>query len=554
MLEIMPTVITPDGERLCVLDDYTSAIFTERYSVSGDFELVISLASAHAQHLQLGNYIHRQDVGSVYIIESMQATQETGGEQVLTVSGRTADAILARRIVVQQTQVSGTAWDCVAHLLLQNAISPADTARILPIVLENASPTAETIRQQFTGTNLLEAIQALLEPRGIGYRARLQDGGVISLELYKGLDRTASQTNNPRAIFSPDFGTLDSLEYGETSDGTATNVLVAGEGEGLERKTAWATSGSQRGLARYEVYQDARNTSTNNGEISLQTYLSQLRDEGAESLHGITQAVAGNASFGALKYRADVNLGDVCTVRGDALAVTMDARLVEVIESVDEHGAHTVVPAFTTGESQRDPDPARDTTPYLMTESSQDLLASAGVPLIAQEGELDTQASPYERALKISELPDATTTGTEMIPAATQDTTGKLTLTNLAMWVIERITTAAVTLPLASGYQANSAAETPQIRRWGKTVQIVGAVKPTAQIASGAGVTFANIPAGYRPTKQICQICQGSQNALWLLVVYTDGRMVVSRYRTGALANAVAPAGAWLTFNVTYII
>lgn len=553
-METVPVVVAPDGERLCVLDDYISAIFTDRYSVSGDFELLISPTSAHAQHLQLGHYIHRQDVGSVYIIESTPLTQEVGGKQVLKVTGRTADAILARRIVAQQTQVNGRVGECVAQLLAQNAINPADTARALPVIFEDMSQATETIRQQFTGTNLLEAIQKLLDPRGVGYRVRLQDGGVIRIELYKGLDRTARQTANPRAIFSQDFGTLDSLEYIETSDGTATNVLVAGEGEGLERKTAWATSGSQRGLARYELYKDARNASTNNGAIPLQTYLSQLRDEGAESLHGITRAVAGRANFGSLKYRQDVSLGDICTVGGGELAASVDARLVEVIESIAETGAYTAVPTFTTGESQRDPDPARDTTPYLMTESSQDILAATGTPLIAQEGELDTQASPYDRAVKISELPDASATGVELIPAATQDTTGKLTLAALAAYVLGMLKTTSVNMPLSSKVSAYSSDTTPKIQRYGNTVQVSGAVKPNAQVAAGGSLTIGALPQGHRPARDVVQVCQGSGNALWLLTIAASGTVTASRYRTGALTNAAMPTTAWLIFNVCYVV
>jgi hypothetical protein len=47
-----------------------------------------------------------------------------------------------------------------------------------------------------------------------------------------------------------------------------------------------------------------------------------------------------------MKYGTDVNLGDLCTIKSTALGLEIDARLVEVIESIDETGRYSAIPTF----------------------------------------------------------------------------------------------------------------------------------------------------------------------------------------------------------------
>jgi hypothetical protein len=205
------------------------------------------------------------------------------------------------------------------------------------------------MRQQYTAANLLDAITNIRKANQIGYRVTLDANNPMTIDMYTGVYRSYSQSANTYAVFSSEYGNLESADYVEDTSETATNVLVAGEGEGTARKTVWATKGSATGLARYELYQDARNASTNNGEISESVYLEQLRDEGLESVRDMAQMFAGNVNFSGIEYGKDLLVGDVCTIESVRWGINVDARLVEIIESTDETGLYTITPTFDIG-------------------------------------------------------------------------------------------------------------------------------------------------------------------------------------------------------------
>lgn len=102
------------------------------------------------------------------------------------------------------------------------------------------------------------------------------------------------------------------------------------------------------------------------------------------------------------------------------------------------------------------------------------------------------------------------------------------------------------------GYSGNSA-NAPQYRKLGSTIEIRGAVSPTSELAaSNTGVTIFTLPTGYRPTKNVYEICQGSNKNVWLLTITSGGNVQISRY--GTTTNINVPVNAWLTFNKTFTI
>lgn len=108
-------------------------------------------------------------------------------------------------------------------------------------------------------------------------------------------------------------------------------------------------------------------------------------------------------------------------------------------------------------------------------------------------------------------------------------------------------------LDLGADVVAYNAARTPQLRKVGETVNVTGAVKPAAQVASGGSVLIATLPDGCRPQQEVDVLCQGSNNTCWNLKITTDGKMTAERYRNGATAAAI-PTTAWLTFNAVFMV
>lgn len=105
-------------------------------------------------------------------------------------------------------------------------------------------------------------------------------------------------------------------------------------------------------------------------------------------------------------------------------------------------------------------------------------------------------------------------------------------------------------LPLASGFAAyDTGSYLPKYRKIGNLVEVTGAVKPNAQIAATM-TTFATLPSGYRPTRRMWHLCQGSGSNKWHLGVSTSGEMSVDRY--GTTSSGAIPSGTWLPFTAVF--
>lgn len=405
-MPMLPIILDASFQRLGVVDDYISFIWTRRYYVCGDFELCVPLSSKALSALQVNRYIVRDDADDVGIIERIAVSKDEADHEAMIVSGRFLPSILGRRIIAKQTQVGGTIEACVKKLINENAINPTIAARAIPnLSFGTFTGASATMQQQFTGTNLLEAISAICESNGLGMKMKLNAAGNGFLfSLFGGVDRSYNQETNPYVIFSTDYDNLYSSEYEESYSDIVTDVLVAGEGEGLDRKTIWAAKNANSGLGRYELFADARNASTNNGEISDGVYLQQLKEDGLESITSFTQAFAGEVSLANYDLGIDLDVGDMVVIENSRWGIGMNARIIEIIESTDESGVYNAVPTFAPMLSSGY---VHDDNAYILNESSLVLMSEQDDALILEGTSFDPIGSEYASAKRISELDEA---------------------------------------------------------------------------------------------------------------------------------------------------
>lgn len=345
-MQIEPVIMDTSFTRMGVIDDYASFIWTTRYYTVGDFEICVDVTTKNKDMIKKGYYVLRDDDENVGIIEDITITFNEDLKEVMLVKGRFLSSILARRIIEKQTQINTTVSNAVYSLLLNEAISPANTKRKIPNLIYTMTSYTDRLDAQYTGKNLLEVIQGISETYHIGFKTLLDSNNRFAFSLYKGVDRSYNQSENPYVIFSDEYDNLLSSKYQEVYSETITDVLVAGEGEGTERRTLWVTRENKNGLDRYEHYQDQRNLSSNNGEISDTEYEMQLREEGLESITNYTTAFEGQVYFDNIEYRKDVFVGDICIIENTRWGIFINSRLVEVIESVSEDGSYTINPTF----------------------------------------------------------------------------------------------------------------------------------------------------------------------------------------------------------------
>lgn len=347
---MFPYVLNTDFSLLGVVDVFSSFIWTRRYNSPGDFEIYVSASPEMVEVLQEKRYIVRDDDDMVGIIERIALTTDTENGDYLTVSGQSLEGILARRIVWEQTNFNGTAEDFIRELITNNAISPKITARKIPgLVLGTRKGYPETIQMQVTGDNLLDTITAVCERFGYGFKITLNSSNQMVFDVYKGVDRSTAQDAVPFVMFSPEYDNLISTEYLYDESNYKNTALVAGEGEGVSRKTE--TVGTASGIERYEIYVDSRDVSSNEGEISPDEYAEMLKAKGRESLSEtpLTTAFSGEVETTlTYKYREHYKLGDIVEVKNE-YEISATPRIIEVVECQDENG-YTCIPTFSAWE------------------------------------------------------------------------------------------------------------------------------------------------------------------------------------------------------------
>lgn len=339
-------ILDEDFTPLGIVDTATSIIWANRYRQCGDFEIYVSTSNELLELLQEDRMVIRQDDDMVGIIEKIQVgTDEENGDYLL-VSGRCTRSILDRRIVWDQTVINDTVENAMRQLITDAFIAPAMTSRkYTRLALAAAHGYTDTIRVQYTGDNILEAIEGLCATKNYGFKVTLQDSMLV-VDFYKPANRSASQSENPRVVFSERYDNLTATTYTLDKTGYKTMVLVAGEGEGSARRRG--TFGTfTNGLKRRELFVDARDISSNEGEITDDEYTQLLAERAKEALSEATIVQTMEGTIEPLQmyaYKQDYFLGDIVTVI-NKYGMQVDTQVLEVVEVWDENG-YTCTPTF----------------------------------------------------------------------------------------------------------------------------------------------------------------------------------------------------------------
>lgn len=365
-----------------IIDTYSSAIWAKRYNDIGDCELVISASIENFRKIKECKYIARNDDDMVCKIKKveLQTDEENGDQLILT--GKDITDILNQRIVIKQTNFNGSVEDYIRTLINDSIIKPTNTDRkIKNFTLANKKGFTETIREQVTYDNVGDKIQKLCKQYGWGYKVTINNGSFI-FALYKGSDISEYIT------FSHNYDNISTTDYSKDDSNIKNVALVAGEGEGVARKTI--TIGNGIGIDRHELYVDARDISSeidydellinypngkekviNNviyyqvnginiavltkndaGEITNvqlcnNIYMENLKNTGYEKMseYASITSFAGEIIVGmSYKYKEDYNLGDIVNIVNE-YGISINVRISEVIENQDDNG-YTMEPTF----------------------------------------------------------------------------------------------------------------------------------------------------------------------------------------------------------------
>lgn len=392
---------------VAVIDYCKSVIWHSKYCGAGDFELMIPMMPAGAYLLETikeGYFFYRKDSKTVMMAQKIELKTNVESGDYLLISGASAECLIGRRIIWQQTNLSGKVCDCVKRLMNENLIDPADARRRIDIIKMGQGVSVETTMQkQVTGDNLSDSVEEILSTYGLGYCLEYEvvgKPGAMQFKILQGADRSVgNKQGNPAVRFSPEFDNVLASDFAEDYTALKNVALVAGEGEGTARRSVTVGEGS--GLARRELYVDSRNTSSNDGEISDADYNSMLQQEGVDALSQtqVTRTFAGEIEPDVnYHYGTDYFIGDIITVQNE-YNIGFRARIAEIVENDDGDGyAMVVVLEYTEEQSAA--------AQAILQESGSPILTESGEILILEESKESTQSVSYG-SKKISELPEA---------------------------------------------------------------------------------------------------------------------------------------------------
>ncbi|APQ97440.1 siphovirus ReqiPepy6 Gp37-like family protein [Clostridium botulinum] len=352
-------------ELIGILDTFISLRWIRRYSKTGEFELHCALDSNILELLKRDNVIYKKDDAEAGYIETRQLKIEEDRQEYLEVKGKFLTNYLDRRISWDRVNFSGKTEELMRKLVSDNAINPININRKIPkLILGNLKGFTENIKYPNSFGNILEQLENISNTNNLGYRNILDiKNRLIKFDVYKGVDRILNNGTIAPCIFSRDFENILEQEYTDSLNNYRNTTLIAGAGEGKDRKITSIEEGA--GLDRYELYVDARDIQDTETvtvtvtdydeegnvtgsheedqevEIPWERYRPLLIQRGKEKLEECQEVQTFDSKINILgnnKYKKDYDLGDIVTVVDKNWGIRIDTRITEIEEVYEEKG------------------------------------------------------------------------------------------------------------------------------------------------------------------------------------------------------------------------
>lgn len=392
-------ILNSQFQTQAIIDAFESFIWADRYNEPGDFEIYMPIDKAPLEYIKRDYYIWIKDSDRLQIIEDINFTTDAEDGNYLTITGRTLESILDRRVVYDKVQIDMDLQSGIEKLLNENFIKPKDPSRKISQLrmiwndderIDKLEMTAE-----FLGENVLEIIEAYCQANELGFKIVYNDEtSTFDFSLYYGEDRSYAQDHNPWVVFSAAYDNLIGSNYFETYKELKTSAVVIGEDNeeygqeivklnpypgltGLNRRemavdassvrweveevdekaiedevrsSAWAHVGgrSEREI-QARIIKRIETVKQNAIDEGRSAVLSEMTEKGNEALSEthITKTFEGEIeAVRQYVYGLDFFIGDIVQIRNQ-YGKEASTRITEIVRSHDASG-YTLTPTFTT--------------------------------------------------------------------------------------------------------------------------------------------------------------------------------------------------------------
>ncbi len=353
-MNITLTILSPLLVPLGLLNQFTAMTWTSRTTTFGGFELWCPMLPENSELLKPDNllWIGGDELG---VIETIQKSTDEQGGTTLQVSGRFIESWLERRIIWGQYSGTEVVSNHLRNLVTMNAISPSDPRRKIPhlTLAVDQSPLGPSVSFSDSYSNLWTTALELANANSLFLRVKADvPEGELRFTILKGTNRSVEQSILPAVVLSTDLSDILTDSYTLDATTWCNMSLVAGAGEGVQRKTS-EINGSLSGLSRRELFVDARDLQdyeevvtpegTTRVPIATSVYDGMLQERGKSKLGEVPLVESFDASirmYGprAYEYGVDYFLGDRITMQDPNLGIQVSTEISEVQQSWDENG------------------------------------------------------------------------------------------------------------------------------------------------------------------------------------------------------------------------
>lgn len=307
-----------------IIDFFSSLRWRRKYYDYGEFELHIPINDQTKKFLAKDNIIIREDAIEAGIIESIKISDDSKKVEAIII-GRFLSSILTRRIVKKRINFGGKILDGERKILSE--MTPFSNLEVKTTAIESNS-----IVFQCTYKNIGDYLLKLSKTSTIAHRIipDLKRKKFI-YENYQGLDRTETQSSNPRYEFSEDKGNIEKADYTYDSKSEKNFALVGGQGEGDARILVEVNSGNYSDFDLRETFVDAKSES--NSGLTTAQYNEVLKTKGRENLSDPVESMEVTAY--ATDYKTGWDLGDIVNTKKESWGKSLKKRIVEIEETIE---------------------------------------------------------------------------------------------------------------------------------------------------------------------------------------------------------------------------
>lgn len=349
-----------------LVQEYDSLIWTERYNTTGDFQLVSGLPSHHMQLLPEGTLLTLRESNQVMIVETHRIDRKKNQPVTLTITGRSFESIMDRRIAIKEVVSGNQEWSVIAktpsdiayyimnYICVMGAVDvldkfPSDLVQFVtpPDYLTGTGPNRsfsipkgnllsavlQFIQAEFRTDPSTVPITPKVVPHGIRSVRPDPTATAIGIEIYTGQDLRDT------LYFDATRQLLDDGSYLFSKVNSANVAYNIGVNAA---QTLYNSSSTPSGIDRRVMLVDS--TTSNVSAPSILTELGKMALYESKETALFDGSI--NADISPYLYGLDYNLGDIVKLVGD-YGLSQSARVTEYIRSEDSTGNKSYPTLFT---------------------------------------------------------------------------------------------------------------------------------------------------------------------------------------------------------------